>query len=130
MHKVNEWLPGYKVIRKRDHDGGYESALAFPAVEYIIGEVTYSSLGNGPLAVFDSMDSAIDFMKTWLSKRLVAYDNISIFPCAYIASTDNALYTTQTIVICDKLLDTCPRGTRLATAVYILPKGEEQNAKD
>lgn len=101
---------GFKVCLK--HDGKLYSAFSPRMVEYKIGKKSFPFEGDGPLAVFDSLDTAKEFVGG-------NYENLEIFECEYTPSCESVLWLRYGVRKNYLARHLQPMGTTLADCVTL-----------
>ena len=106
---------GYKVLSVRHKKLYSWMETAYDMLRYITDKVTIPREGNGPLAVFEDLKSAIAFAQMHSSGWLHKY---RIYECRYVPSEQSGLwYKHKTAGVIT--MYTLPPGTALASAVRI-----------
>ncbi len=113
---MEKLLEGYKLVRKELPNLFYSAFSDGYVTKYKLNEFTYPKKGNGPLAVFDTLDSAKNFLKEINTKGFILYK------CKYTKSENNYLWFVEKSLrekFCRKDL---PIGTICADKVMLIEK--------
>ena len=103
---------GYKVVRRLgDRLESCFHVKLDAVVEYRVGEWTSPNAGCGPLALFDTLEHAIEFNEKRVPRR-------SIYKCEYVPSPQRWLSRGYQSEVWSAL----PKGTLLANAIKLEKK--------
>jgi len=111
-------LEGYKIVKNTDVDGVYTSCvIRYPsAATYKINKIAIPKKGNGPLAVFDTLDNVFKFLEMHLPATML--DEIySVFKCKYEPAEGNMMWKDE---LADGTMMWCDRQIRLGAKDYVI----------
>jgi hypothetical protein len=122
---------GYKVVRLNAEEQKLSfSSYSCAEVRYCENEWASPRRGCGPLAVFDNITNALNFIEY----QLVPWKTLKIYKCKYVASNEKSLWFTwpgpPAMPICPRSLSwhrfrSFPEGTVLADKVMITEEVKE-----
>lgn len=116
MPKKQEWVKGWKVIKKSDRRSCTALDRVTP-VQYLKNKETKRPRRGGPLAVFETRARARQF-KHWYEHTFGRGCYWKIVKCKYIKSKDNSLW--EYCMCIDRKVRNVPEGTAFADAVTCL----------
>lgn len=123
---------GYKVVRVQDRRNYSCTSRHIPkrCIRYRVGIWENPFANCGPLAVFDRLSSAKDFLNRsiFVSEKKKTY---KIYMCRYIPSKGSCLFIgNRSYWNCTPIDASSPPGTKLARSVKIIKKCYEKKTKN